>query len=325
MPDALFINWIRYHGRSASIAEQVGIPVFFVHAEGGLILRYARQASTTARLLREHRPRVVVLMQPPVVALIVVKILSIGRKVRVIGDLHSGVFVDRRWQWATNLTLALLRGQRSGAIVTNRPLAIRAERASVRVLVAHDPIIESKPKEEYSAFLGDDIRKLSNREFLLVPLAYANDEPVLEIIEAARTMPDTHWVFTGRAPASILSTAPSNIQFTGYVSLEEYSWLVESSTVMVALTTRDLTMQRVGYEAMSAGRALVTSARPALMEFFEQAAVYSGTTVKEIAKAVREALDTHEHLESVMKSRREYQIENQERAISDLRAWIDER
>ena len=51
-----------------------------------------------------------------------------------------------------------------------------------------------------------------------VPLSYSNDEPVVAIIDAARStsMPDVQWRMTGRTPANLKATTPPNIDFTGF-------------------------------------------------------------------------------------------------------------
>lgn len=317
--DAIFISWVRFHRRSQGIADALGIPSYYVHsATGGALRRYARQARDTARLIRKHRPKTILLMQPPVFALLAVRVLTFGTKTRIIGDLHSGVFLDPKWRWATRVSLFLLRG-RHAAIVTNEPLARIAKEHSVRVLVLHDLVHDMSEDEEgrATALAGVDLTV----PLVLVPLAYANDEPVDEILAAARKLDDAVWILTGKAPESLRNVAPPNVRFSGYVTNAEYDWLLRNSAVAVALTTREYTMQCVGYEAMSAGKPLVTSETESLRSFFGSSAVYTESSAEAIRRAVSEALARRAELETLMTAQRTRQIGEQTKALELLVAW----
>lgn len=318
-PSTLFISWVRFHRRSQGIADALGIHSHYVHAaDGGPLRRYAAQTVETARILRAARPSTVILMQPPVVALLVVRALTLFRSVRIIGDLHSGVFLDPKWKWAKGLTLWLLRG-RHGAIVTNEPLARIARQRSVRTLVLHD-LVNPIPVDSASA--PPPVSGIADgRPLILVPLAYANDEPVDEILTAAGRVENAMWILTGKAPESIREEAPANVRFSGYVTNQEYDWLLQNASVAVALTTREYTMQCVGYEAMSAAKPLVTSSTESLREFFGRSAVYADPTADAIAMAVKEALERSAELTNSMSESRNRQIAEQTKALEELVAW----
>lgn len=316
----IFISWVRFHRRSQGIADALGIDSYYVHsASGGVLRRYGAQTRDTARILRAARPATVILMQPPVIALVVVRLLTLFTMTRVIGDLHSGVFLDPKWRWATGLTLRLLRG-RHGAIVTNEPLARIARKRSVRTMVLHDLVQVSPTNADtpsQPAVAQDD----DGRPLVLVPLAYANDEPIEEILSAAREVDDVTWILTGKAPASVRDGASQNVRFSGYVTNEEYDWLLRHSTVAVALTTRNFTMQCVGYEAMSAAKPLVTSNTESLRHFFGPSAVYADPTGQAIASAVKEAVSRRADLEHLIAGQRDRQILEQKKALEKLVAW----
>ena len=313
----IFISWVRFHRRSQGIADALGIDSHYIYsATGGALRRYASQTRDTARILRQTRPATVILMQPPVSALLVLRVLTLFRKTRIIGDLHSGAFLDPKWRWATGLTLWLLRG-RHGAIVTNEPLARIARERSVRTLVLHDLVHPTSANSEASGVVGNE----ADRPVVLVPLAYANDEPVKEILAAARQVDNATWVLTGKAPNSVRDQAPPNVRFSGYVTNEEYDSLLHHAAVAVALTTRDYTMQCVGYEAMSAAKPLVTSNTESLREFFGRSAVYAEPTAAAISSAVQEALRRRTELEDLMTDSRNRQVTEQTKALEELGAW----
>ncbi|SJN11875.1 Glycosyltransferase [Leucobacter sp. 7(1)] len=271
-----FISWTPENGRTAELAEALGIPAHFIHRPGrfGLTGRYARQHAATRRLLQEQRPDTVVLMLPPAIAL-----LSLGRRrtaPRLIVDLHTGFFLDPKWRWARGPALAAIRRRGGLAIVTNTHLQHECARAGVEAVVLHDVV--------------QDRDALPHTGELLCPLSYANDEPVPEILAAARLTPELRWTLTGRAPDAVRAAAPGNVRFTGFVAPEEFDRLTRSSGAVIALTTRPHTMQRAGYEALHAGVPHVTSDFPELREFYGDAAAYTAPDGAAIAAAARSVL-----------------------------------
>ncbi|MDF2561860.1 MAG: glycosyl transferase group 1 [Microbacterium sp.] len=320
--DAIFISWVRFHRRSEGIANALDIPSYYVHSTvGGVLRRYASQTRETIRIVRSTRPRTVILMQPPVIALVVVWLLTLCKRTRIVGDLHSGVFLDPKWRWAMGLTLLLLRGKKHAAIVTNEPLARVSRRRSVRTFVLHDLVTEIGADSE-APTAPEVVQSQGNAPLVLVPLAYANDEPVDAIIAAARELSHATWILTGKAPAKVRDGAPANVRFSGYVTNAEYDWLLRNSSVAVALTNREFTMQCVGYEAMSAAKPLVTSNTESLRQFFGPSAVYAEPSAEAILGAVSEALEREADLAELMTKQRSNQMVEQARALEKLIAWM---
>jgi glycosyltransferase involved in cell wall biosynthesis len=151
-----------------------------------------------------------------------------------------------------------------------------------------------KPSEILNG--GREITEISEHPVVLCPLSYANDEPVDSILEAATLLPDVVFVFTGNAPAWVIRIAPENITFSGYISNDEYWTLLQSSCGVLALTNRDLTMQRAGYEALLAGKPHVTSDFEVLRDFYGQAAIYTQPSGEEIAKSLLEMIQNANEL-----------------------------
>jgi glycosyltransferase involved in cell wall biosynthesis len=165
---------------------------------------------------------------------------------------------------------------------------------------------------------------LRNSPYVLVPLSYANDEPLESLIEASRLTPEVRWVLTGNPPSSLRLSAPANIQFPGYVDDIEYRELVANASVVVALTTRAHTMQRGGYEAIAAGRPLVTSNFKELRDYFGDAAQYAESTAASISQAVTSVLSNHQLYVERMRTLARTRHDEQESEISKLTGWIGE-
>jgi glycosyltransferase involved in cell wall biosynthesis len=257
-------------------------------------------------------------MQPPVVALWAVWAYARKRHVRVAGDLHTGVFDDPKWTWSTKHTLRLL--SRAGiAIVTNSGLAEVASRLHCPALVLHD-VIEQRELDHTEH--EDSSLAAVGSDFAMVPFAYAHDEPVQEVLAAARRTPDITWVLTGRAPDGVVRSASPNVVLTGFVSNQDFFRLMSRAGVIVALTRNEYTMQRAAYEALSLGRPLVTTRTKVLADYYGDAAELVEPTADSIADGVRRALaDTH--ASDKMLALRARRLSEQEHGLARLGKWLD--
>lgn len=308
------MSWIGFHGRSAGLAEEIGAGAHFF--DGGrpslpVALRYVVNSLLTVRLLVRARPRAVVVMLPPLPLLALARLWSALTGAALVGDLHSAVFNDSHWLWARRPTMRLLA--RGHAVVTNEPLAQVCRDAGVRTLVLHDSLGELVASPPPAA---------PGAPIVLAPLSYSADEPLAAILGAAGEHGDKRWVLTGRAPGEVRRAAPANVEFPGHVSNEDYTRLVESATVVLALTTREHTMQRAGYEAANAGKLLVASSTDALREFFEDGAVYAEPTAGSISAAVAEAMSRGPELTTRIREVQSCRRQEQRIALHQLRVMI---
>jgi glycosyltransferase involved in cell wall biosynthesis len=155
---------------------------------------------------------------------------------------------------------------------------------------------------------------------VLVPLAYAFDEPIDAILGAAGRMPRRRFVLTGKAPQSVRDSAPPNVHFSGFVSVGEYLLLLKGAAVVVALTNQEMTMQSAGYEALASGTPLVTSPRRVLKKFYEDSTVYAESDSESIAMAVEKVLFDHSFYHRKIIKRRDRQIRDQTEVIDAINA-----
>nr|WP_223205727.1 glycosyltransferase [Gordonia jinghuaiqii] len=210
----------------------------------------------------------------------------------------------------------LLRG--GTCVVTNYALQEQCNRAGLDAIVLHDPLPEN--------IQGDAGERSPNEEpVALCPLGYANDEPIDELLAAAKDLAadGIQFRFTGRAPESVKNAAPPNVSFTGYLSDGDYDAELAKCDVVIALTTRDHTMQRAGYEAISAAKPQVTADFTVLRDFHDSAAVYVDPHDRaDIAKGVRDALSNASELSGRARLRFEQVKADQSIAIEELRRVV---
>jgi hypothetical protein len=268
-------------------------------------------------MLCARRPQVIFLMQPPVVALWVVGCYAAFARVPIVADLHTGVFNDPKWSWSARMVLWQVRRQ-GLALVHTDSFARLAERHKCPTLVLHNRV-EPLPVVTTS-FVNKQLADIAH-PFVLVPLSYASDEPIAELLAAAARTPQIRWVFTGDAPQEVRAAATENVVFPGYMENEDYIRMFTGADCILSVTTKPETMQQVAYEALNASSSLVVSDTTALRAYFKDAAYYCQPTGADIAHQVVAAIGDPD-LATRMLALHEKRIVEQVTDYARLTEWI---
>lgn len=293
-----FITWYPNCRRSDTIASRLDGKSFLIHYlqfKQPLLAgpKYFAQALSTLRTLIKEKPDIVLVASPPVFAVAVVWLYCLFTKSRYIIDAHTGMFDDPRWTWLLPLTRYLSK-RAVCTIVTNRFLQEEVHAWGADAIIIGDvPVI----------FPETDKKDLGYGKHVVVVNTFSQDEPLNDILEAARRIPSVTFHITGNLKHSRhneLVSPPDNVRYTGWVTDEEYAALLRAADVVMCLTTSDHTMQRGGYEAMALGKPLVTSDWTVLRETFSAGTVYTNNTVENISSSVQSALDKQADLETQM-------------------------
>lgn len=315
LSEPLVISWVSYHGRSAGLAHALGGRAEWMPGArpGGPKLRkvlwWVSSAVRTFRLVRSvPRGGLVVVMCPPVFALLAAVLAARTSGARIAADLHSGAVNNADWAWSHGLLRRCL-ARSSYVIVTNDGLLEGFDTGDRPVLVLHDPPLPMP---------GDGAAPpLPDGPVVVFPASGGADEPLQELVEAAGLLRgEATVVITGRHPQ--LSGAP-DVVLPGFVDDGAYAALLRRADVVLALTTREATMQRAGYEALQLGRPLVCSDTAVLRDAFDDAAVLSGARPEQLAAAVRAALADGDRLALASVAVRERMHAEVEEALRVLR------
>lgn len=278
---ALFVSWISHHGRSEDLAARLGAECAFV-AVGRLTdrrtapLRHAWQSVLTVCLLVRRRPRVLVVMAPPAALVLLALLWRRLTRCRLVVDCHSKAVLGR--------PLSARLADRADLVLVTLPSLTAGFRRAVAV---HDP-----PATAVEAPRHDEV---------VFPASWYDDEPLEDLLATARALPAVRFAITGRPPAGL--AVPPNVRLTGFLDRADYLRLVAGAPVVLALTTREDTMQRAAYEAVAAGRPVVASDTRALRSYLDDGAVYAG----DLAAAVELALATLPTLEPAVLGVRDVQ------------------
>jgi glycosyltransferase involved in cell wall biosynthesis len=286
--DTLFLVWgPPSHGpRSQVLARELGIKrLHFVYAttKRGLFyapFKYMAQAVQTLVLLFCQRPRLVFVQSPPSLAVLFVALYCVFTGNHYLIDAHSAAFSPYwtypRWlhRWLARRAIATL--------VTNEHLQALVQGWGGRAFVLRD-IPTTFPKAE-----GLSLDGTFN---VLVVNSFGDDEPLCEVLEAARSLEEVQFYVSGKkknANPELLAKAPPNVHFTDFLPNEQYYALMSACQAVVCLTTRDNTMQRGACEALWMGKPIITSDWPLLQDYFCKGTVHVHNNAEAIRAGIAE-------------------------------------
>jgi glycosyltransferase involved in cell wall biosynthesis len=322
---SLFLVWgPPSHGpRSIVFARELGIEAFFLVAtrrRGMLagLYKYPVQAAKTVGLLVRRRPRVVFVQNPPSFAPILVWLYSALTGARFVVDAHSGAMQFRFWTRPRFLYRAMARAAVT-TIVTNDRFAATIRGYGGRALVVADIPTTYPAAAAHPVPQGFNVMMVSS---------FAWDEPLEEVIAAARSMPEVGFFVTGdpaRLGDGVPRDIPGNVHLTGFLPEEDYYALMAACDAVLCLTKRDDTMQRGACEAVWVGRPIVTSDWRVLRDTFGAGAAYADNTEEGIRGAILDvARDPGRYAGEIERLRIEHRLA-WDRALRSLDALLGDR
>ena len=142
---------------------------------------------------------------------------------------------------------------------------------------------------------------------------FASDEPIEIVLDAAEQLSEMRFFIlgdTGLAKKGLLAKSPSNVTFTGYLSGDDYWELLNSSHVLIVLTTASNSLLSGAVEGMALGKPLVLSKQPVLTAYFKKGAVFVDHSMESIVLGVRAV---REHEDRYTREIKELAVEKRER------------
>ena len=313
-----FVSWIGHHSRSARLAEAVGAPCHFI-AVGRTgqkwlaPVRYIVQALLTLRLLMRTRPAVLWVMAPPLPLVLIGLAYARLTRTKLIIDAHSGA-VQRVRNGQERRGLRVVAARADVIVVTNARLAAVVDSWGAATAIVDDPPLDVVDVLWRRPAAGEPFR-------LVFPASWESDEPLDSLFEATRGLPEIELTVTGRARGSRSNDA-SHVRFTGYLSDPEYAELLKRAHAIAALTTREMTMQRAGYEALAYGKPLVASDRAVLRDYFSRGTVFVEDDARSLAAGIGECVRRGEELSEQMRDLRAEKFAESERQVSELLSQV---
>ncbi len=315
----LFVAWAPYGRRSALLAAELGARLYFIHYLKFKVpiyapLKYVLQAIRTLQVLFVERPEAVFAQSPPFVCGLVIYLYCRLTGTRYVLDHHTDSFA-RKWRWALPIQKLLARRAVTN-LVTNQHWAeiVRAWQAPVFIL--RDPFVTPPEGEAFTVKPGFNVVYINT---------FAADEPTDAVLGAAAELPDVHFYITGskkRKPASYFAAAPPNVTFTDFLPDAQYFGLLRAANAVMALTTRDYTLQGGGCEAISLGKPLITSDWPYLRDLFARGAIYVRNSSDSIRDGVLAMRQRYRDLEREVVAFRQDSRQEWDERFARLKAMI---
>lgn len=321
----LAISW-EDHRRTRELCDWFGLPLHVLSFNGGRLIRYLRLGSETIALLWRRQPELVFMQTPSVVlALLVVLLRPFCGRYRIIMDAHNEAVAPYAYtQWPVPLLHRFTLRTADLVLVTNAALATDIERIGGRPHVLPDRIPTS-PIPPQHVPMQWPFR-------VMVVATYAADEPIAEIIEAARELgPDYLFSITGREtrlPAAQRAALPANVRQTGFLPEHDYWVLMGQSHAMLDFTLKPNCLVCGAYEALAVHRPMILSDNPATVDLFGKVAVFPAShSSRDIATSVRLCAERYDAMcvtavaeESQFKARWQLQAEA---LAARMREWLD--
>ena len=290
---AIFVAWAQpsHSRRSELMARKLGIPlrrIRVLRKQRYLApLRYAIQALLTLVTLFRERPGVVFVQNPPIFAPLFAWIYCALAGAGLIIDAHTDALqCPRFWRWSLPLHRFLSR-QAVATLVTNEHLSQIVAGWGAKSQIIVDVPSQLPAGKPYPVEHQFNIAMVSS---------FAPDEPLDNVIQVARSLPDIGFYVTGDPAWSsrpLPSELPPNVHLTGLLPDDEYYGLLRSVHAVMALTTENHTMQRGACEAVWLGQPIITSDWPLLRQSFHQGTIHVDNTVEGIHTGVLQMRTSH--------------------------------
>jgi glycosyltransferase involved in cell wall biosynthesis len=298
-PPVAFLAWTDRTERADEIAGSLGGVARRFDGNGlrgraTAPLRYALNTAGTVWFLARVRPRAVITQNPPVFLGIIAWLYGLVARTPILLDSHPASFGRKgAGIWKLLLPIHRFLAVRAGLVlVTAHELA-----EEVRAWGGVAAEVHEAPT---GALVATPCPLLVERPRVFYVGVFAPDEPIEALLEAARRTPDVDVHVTGdvkRAPAGLVDGAPENVTFVGFLAQDAYRQGLRDAHVVMALTTESTSVVRSGYEAVYAGRPLITSDWPVLRETFPYA-VHAAEQPEELASALAAIRSRYDDLRS---------------------------
>lgn len=321
-PRVTYISWAESCSRSDHTARELGGTSHMIYARrfgskaATILFKYATQWIRTTRVLRAEQPDAVFVMTPPLIAALPALLYTWRRGKRLVLDAHSAAFMHPRWRRLQWMQRALCR-RAATTLVHNDHIAQLVRQAGGHATLVPDVPIEFPEVERFPRPDGFVVA---------VVCSFNYDEPVAQILAAARILPDVHFFVTGNPrhlDPEVGQSLPSNVRLTGFLSTTAYGGLLTDADAVLTLTTRDHTMLRGAYEAIYQGTPVIVSNWPILRDAFCSGAVHVDNSPAQIVAGIRQLQSDHEAYRAGARRLRERKLERWRSTAAAICARIE--
>lgn len=321
--DVLAIVWSPHEARTAAYADWLDAELHNVHflrekRPWLAPIKYVMQWAATWWLLARKRPRVVYVTNSPPVAGLCVLGYSALTPTRFVLDTHPPGLYNRRWAWSRPIQRFTAR-RASMNVIDQERFAELFRSWGVPVLVLENPPKRSLPQR--------GVEPDPERPTVTYVGTFGADEPIDELLAAARSLPEVRFNVLGDtalARRSWIDQAPTNVAFTGYLLREQYWERIYEAHAVIVLTTHRYSLLGGAQDGLFADTPLILSDQPTLREYFTAGAIFTPNTGEGIAEAVRTSVAEQSRLREEIRALRQQTASRWQQAFTALRTHVDE-
>ena len=324
---SLYLVWNKFQRRAQSLGIMLDLDVRYYHykwEEKGKLFKaiaYMGKFSSSLWDMLRRRPAVVFLQLAPTPLLYAAAVYRLMTGNHYISDCHNTMIYDDHWiKWP--LAKTLLR-RSLVVIVHNSDVQKKAAALGLQSTIVRDPLptmnIPSGISEVAGIQLGYD-------PYVIIPGSMAPDEPIAELFEAARAVPDVLFVMTWYAhklPEALRDKAPANLCFAGFLEEPEFNALYAAARAAIVLTTREGTQPSGASEAIALGIPLVVSDIATTRRLYGDAPIYVDNDAPSIAAGVERAVSEYNDIADRVKGLRDALKAEAEHQLQDIRAALE--
>jgi glycosyltransferase involved in cell wall biosynthesis len=293
----IVIAWAERLDNAADFAKRVDRPFYSVYyhmfSDSRLLVpvRYFLQTLKTWQILLAQRPTLIHVTNPPIFATLNVFLYCKLFGAQYLLCVHPPSLYSRKWGW----TVPMLRFFARHALIN----IIDQERfkALFESWKAEAVVLAKKPR----SYVTSNIPPSTDGKYTITVVnTFAPDEPIEPILSAAKRLPDTHFYVLGNldlANREMISNAPENVTFTGWLSHDLYWDQLNHSRAVMTLTTYPHSLLAGGTDGMAVGRPIILSRQPALIEYFNKGALFVENTPESLVDGIRQLQQEEDRLQ----------------------------
>jgi len=322
----LFIVWNPFQRRSESLAKVFGLKMQYIHfrwEEKNKLFKaisYIPKFFLTMRALLVYKPKYIFIQLAPTPLLYTVALYCFFSGAEYISDCHNTMIYDDHWiKWP--FAKKLLR--RSYITLThNDDVSKLADDLAISSLILRDPLPVMNVSDEIDTVSTINIKCT---EYVIIPCGMAPDEPVSELFEVARSMPDLLFMMTwfkeGLSP-DVRTEAPDNLHFTGFLDENAFNALYANANVALVLTTREGTQPSGAAEAIALGIPLVVSDISTTRRLYNEACVFVNNDPESIKSGLQYALKNSNVLSENIAGLRADLVKDSESQVTSVKSRL---
>lgn len=324
-PD-LFIIWNPFQRRSETLSSVFRLRSCYFHFQWEerskfmKVLSYVPKFILTFVTLVRYRPKFVFVQLAPTVLLYAASLYRLVFGGKIVADCHNTMLYDDHWiHWP--LAKTLLR-KSDLVLVHNDDVQAISDSMGIESIILRDPLPSMEIPESIDRVAGVEIK---SQPYVIIPCGIAADEPVQELFDGIRAVPSMLFVMTWfkeKLPPQLISLAPNNMIFTGFLPEPEFNALFANAKAAMVLTTREGTQPSGAAEAISLGIPLIVSRVNTTQRLYGDAPVFVDNNADSISRGIRDALNHYESRSAAISALRDSLIDDAAIQISRVKEFM---